>query len=205
MNILLSEMKQVQEKLLGSVNLKFIKDYFKNEEYLYIFITQFKALVSNLVTIDLLLEKGQFEDSMTIFRKFVETFFIILSIIENPSIVNEYILHNKYLAQRACNENTAEIRRILKENPENFIEYGYLKKIKEEKKIAGKYSINLVAKCANVPQFYEWYRLSSNFVHNNLTSLVYDEKEGILKLKNRIKLSVKYLIDRLKKNLGLDL
>lgn len=204
MDDVIKNIKSFEKRLADSKNLKKIKNYFKVDDYVYIFITQFKTLISNLISIQSLLNINQFEDAMTIFRKYLETLLTMLCILENPQLVSEYILHNKYLAQRACGENTQEIDRLIKNNPNSFLEYGFLKKLKDSRNLKDKYSIRLVAKCGNVSKYYRWYRISSNFVHNNLTSLIYNVADGSIKLMSWTNSSVDYLTTKIKEKIPLN-
>ncbi|MFH5882358.1 DUF5677 domain-containing protein [Liberiplasma polymorphum] len=177
----------LENDIRNSNNLRKISSYFKNKEYVYVFVNQIEILKKNLKSIKLLVQNGLFEDAMTIFRKYIETYLSMTVIIVHPKLVKEFLKHNMWIGQRACNENMKEIRRIISSNVQGYLEYGYLASLEGVRNRNGAYTVRSLSIAANLTDYYELFRKSSNFVHNNLASTTYSINEGITSLDNWLK------------------
>ena len=153
-------------------NINQYNRYFKNERYLYILIKQYNGLISNIKSINALLQIDNPEDAFTIFRKYLETYLIMMSVLKNKQIVNLYVEHDKILGKKVCKLDVNEVKQYCLGKPDGFLEYGYLESVIDTSREDFKYTMRDVAKAANLYYFYDkGYRISNNFVHNNLTSV----------------------------------
>lgn len=176
MELCLSTMKEEN-------NLQKLYHYFKNKHYILIFINQYNNLMTNMKSITLLEEAGNLNDGFTILRKYLETYFIMMSLIVHPDLVEKYIKHNEMLGLKACKKDLGKVKAFIKEKPNNYLEYGYLEKYIDQNQKTFKYSAKSAALVGNVLQFHRYYQMSNNFVHNNLTSVKIDqakEKETLI-------------------------
>lgn len=188
------------EKLIKEKqNIEKIYRYFNELEYVHVFATEIKALRTNLQSIEVLLEEHLFEDAMTIFRKYLETYLSLSSIVKHPELSGKYLLHNKLIGQKACGENLEDIKRIISNNPKGYLEYGYLASLGNVTNKYGNYTVRSVAKASELLNYYDWYRKSSNFVHNNLASTNYDIQSGKASLKSWINMSLDRLVKSIHK------
>ncbi|MDY0276682.1 MAG: DUF5677 domain-containing protein [Acholeplasma sp.] len=177
-------------------NLKKLDKYFLSHEFIYIFITNLKVICNNLISIDALIKIDQFEDAMSIFRKYIETYLLLLSVLENPTIASIYAKHNFLIGQRACGKDTENIEKLIRNNPKNFLEYGYLEKLINNYDSKTSLSMSDVARAAKKQDFHRWYKVASNFMHNSLVSTKTDKEHGIERLNEWMSTSVSYLVNR---------
>ena len=68
-------------------NVQKLYHYFENKNYILIFINQYNNLLTNMKSITLLEEAGNLNDGFTILRKYLETYFIMMSVIVHPDLV----------------------------------------------------------------------------------------------------------------------
>lgn len=167
--------------------------YFKNKNYLVIFKKQLIKLSSNLDSIMLLIDNNFIEDAFTIFRKYLETYFILMSVLEHPEVVDEYLENDKYLGLKACKKDLNLVRAFCNGKPDGYLEYGYLERFVEDDEDF-KYTTRFVAKVAGVEQFHCLYKMSNNFVHNNLTSVNMNLEDGKKTLYKAIEDTTMHLI-----------
>ena len=80
MQKLIDEMKQFQETLNSKESIKKLVSYYGDKFYALIFLKQYERLVVNMKSIGALLEIDSIEDSYTIFRKYIETYSIMMSV-----------------------------------------------------------------------------------------------------------------------------
>ena len=193
MNCLIDEMYEFEKCLKKSDNIKKLISYFDNKFYVLVLLRQYERLLINLKSIDALVKIDSVEDAYTIFRKYIETYVIIMSIYENKEVVNEYMIHDSYLGFKACGMKKDEIKYFTENKPDGFLEYGYLESIVDTSKDDFKYTIKTVCKAASLDGYYNWYRLCNNFVHNNLSSVQIDSHEGQSKLIEKCKISFNLL------------
>ena len=73
------------------------------KRYLIILEWQIDKISNNLNTIDCLIKKEYIEDAYTIFRKMLETFFLIESVLVNPQVARTYIIHEDKLSKKVIN------------------------------------------------------------------------------------------------------
>lgn len=95
-------MQEHYELMRETDNVQKLYSYFKNKKYLVLFLKQYNGLITNMKSIALLVDIGNVEDSFTIFRKYLETYFIMMSIIEHPDLVENYIQHDVYIGMKVC-------------------------------------------------------------------------------------------------------
>ena len=126
MNSLIEEMYKLLERIRDSKAFQKLCNYYDNKFYAYIFLKQYEQLCSNIKSINALLTIDSVEDAYTIFRKYLETYFIMMSIYENKDIVGKYMVHDAYVGYKACGEKMDEIKLFIRDKPEGFLEYGYL-------------------------------------------------------------------------------
>lgn len=70
------------------------------KRYLVILEWQIDKISDNLNTIDCLINKEYIEDAYTIFRKMLETFFLVESVLVNPQVARTYIIHEDKLSKK---------------------------------------------------------------------------------------------------------
>lgn len=196
----------MQEELTlmrDDINIQKLYKYFKNKTYLVLFLKQYNGLINNLLSINALINISNVEDALTIFRKYLETYFIMMSIIEHPDLVETYIKHDTYISKKVCKKDLNEVKTFCSGKPEGYLEYGYLEKyidIDDD----FKYTTKVVAEVGNVSNFHIWYKMCNNFVHNNLTSVSVDSKDALESLLQGIKRTTSLLISKINNILGLN-
>ena len=111
MQKLIVEMKKFQETLNSKESIKKLVSYYGDKFYVLIFLKQYERLLVNMKSIGALLEIDSIEDSYTIFRKYIETYSIMMSVYENRSVVKKYMIHDSYIGYKACGEKKDEIKK----------------------------------------------------------------------------------------------
>ena len=172
-------------------------EYFNDPKFINIFKKQYYSMIKNSMSIEALLSIGNLEDAYTIFRKYIETYILSISVLENPNVANKFLIHDKYLSYKATNTNISELREFYKDKPDGYLQYGYLEDIVDSSDPDFRYSIRTVAEASNVLEYYDWYRISNNFVHNNVNNVSIDMEDGIEKLIGLMRISSDYFIKRL--------
>ncbi len=169
-DLALKKMKDKEIFLKEDENLQKLYKHYNNKKYLVLFFKQYSSLIRNITAISLLYEEELFEEALIVLRKYLETFFVIMSVLEKPNLVKKYMMHDKYLGKKACNIDLKEVRMFTANKEEGYLEYGYIEDYVEIK-LNFQYSLKRVAEVGNVVKFHRYYRLCNNFVHNNLTSV----------------------------------
>ena len=166
----MNDLSQIKTKLCEkSFQINLYKQT-QAKRYLIILEWQIDKISNNLKTIDCLIKKEYIEDAYTIFRKMLETFFLIESVLVNPQVARTYIIHEDKLSKKVINNyRTDEVKAFIEGKPDGYLEYGFVEKIVDTSEEGFKYTIKTVANAAGVSDLYKWYRITSNFVHNNLT------------------------------------
>lgn len=192
-----SQIKKMNNFLiLLKENINVLNKFFKNERYLYILIKQYNGLINNVKSIDALLQLDNVEDAFTIFRKYLETYLIMMSVLKNKNIVDLYVEHDKFIGKKVCKIDIDEVKQYCSEKPDGYLEYGYLESVIDTTREDFKYTMRDVANAAGLYYFYEkGYKISNNFVHNNLTSVNIKTKDSKQKL---IDLCVKSIDEMIK-------
>ena len=140
-------------------------------------------MLSNLKSMDSLLAIDEVEDAYTIFRKMLETFFLVKSVLVNPQIARTYIIHEDKLSKKVMNNyRTDEVKAFIEGKPDGYLEYGFVEQLVDTSEEGFKYTIKTVANAADVGDLYKWYRVTSNFVHNNLTQFKINKPDLSAKL-----------------------
>ena len=140
-------------------------------------------MLSNLKSMDSLLAIDEVEDAYTIFRKMLETFFLVESVLVNPQIARTYIIHEDKLSKKVMNNyRTDEVKAFIEGKPDGYLEYGFVEQLVDTSEEGFKYTIKTVANAAGVGDLYKWYRVTSNFVHNNLTQFKINKPDLSAKL-----------------------
>ena len=80
------DFKEQYSKLKIQENLQELYKYYRNKKYIAILLKQYNGILKNLESINLLVSYALYEDAFTIFRKYIETYFIIISIYEHPDL-----------------------------------------------------------------------------------------------------------------------
>ena len=155
----------------------------QTKRYLVILEWQIDKISDNLNTIDCLVKKEYIEDAYTIFRKMLETFFLVESVLVNPQIARTYIIHEDKLSKKVMNNyRTDEVKAFVEGKPDGYLEYGFVEQLVDTSEEGFKYTIKTVANAAGVGDLYKWYRITSNFVHNNLTQFKINKPDLYAKL-----------------------
>jgi hypothetical protein len=163
-------MQEELKPMRDDANIQKLYKYFKNKTYLVLFLKQFNGLIINLKSIELLVNANNIEDALTISRKYLETYFIMMSIIEHPVLVESYVKHDIYIGKKVCKKDLNEVKSFCSGKPDGYLEYGYLEKYVDIDDDF-KYTTKIVAEVGNVLNFHIWYKMCNNFVYNNLTSV----------------------------------
>lgn len=193
MNQILNEMKEKYTFLRNDDNVQKLYHYFKDKKYIAIFFKQFNCLISNLNSIEILVNANSIEDAFTIFRKYLETYFILMSVINYPDLVQEYLKHDQYITDKVMGYNKNKMKELRINHIDGFIEYGYIDKYLTERNF-DKYNIHQVSKVAGVEKYYIYYKKCNNFVHNNLTSINVNLEDAKDALEKGVNNTVKYLL-----------
>lgn len=197
MKQILYDMNDTYNDICSEQFYNLFKNYFDDEAFIEILKNQYLSMLKNVMSIDALLDISNLEDAYTIFRKYIETYILSISVVEHPDTSNKFIIHSKYLTYKANGTNYDELKAFYKDKPDGFLQYGYIEDYVDDSILDFRYSIRSVAEVSNVKDYYEWYRISNNFVHNNTSGLFVDLDEGISKLKSMIKISSDYYIKKL--------
>ena len=203
MNDILLSMQEKLKLMRDDSNIQKLYKYFKNKTYLVLFLKQYNGLIINLKSIKLLVNASNIEDALTIFRKYLETYFIMMSIIEHPDLVDSYVKHDVYISKKACKKDIKKVKAFCSGKPDGFLEYGYLEKYVDVDDDF-KYTTKVVAEVGNVSNFHIWYKMCNNFVHNNLTSVNVDLSDGKETLLQGIEKTSNLLNEKIKKILDLN-
>lgn len=196
MNEIIISMQEQLQLMRNDSNIQKLYKYFKNEIYLVLFLKQYNCLIINLKSIELLVNANNVEDALTIFRKYLETYFIMMSIMEHPDLVDAYIKHDAYIRKKVCKKDLKDVKLFCSGKPDGYLEYGYLEKYVDIDDDF-KYTTKTVAEVANVLNFHVWYKMCNNFVHNNLTSVSVDPKDALCSLINGIDQTTSLLKSRI--------
>lgn len=197
MQNLIDDMKQLQKKLNSKEAIKKLVSYYGDKFYVLVLLKQYERLIVNMKSICALLGIDSIEDSYTIFRKYIETYAIMMSVYENRTVVKKYMLHDYYIGYKACGEKKDEIKNFVLGEPEGFLEYGYLEGVVDTSDQDFKYTMKTVCKAAQLDEYYQWYRQCNNFVHNNLSSVKIDPFEGKTKLIEKCRKSFNHYKNKL--------
>lgn len=203
MNDIIISMQEKLKKMRDDSNIQKLYKYFKNKTYLVLFLKQYNGLINNILSIDALVKINNIEDALTIFRKYLETYFILMSIIEHPDLVEKYIKHDFYISKKVCKTDLKEIRAFCSGKPDGYLEYGYLEKYVDIDDDF-KYTTKTVAEVANVLNFHVWYKMCNNFVHNNLTSVSVDSKDALESLLQGVEKTTSLLMKKIDEILDLN-
>jgi hypothetical protein len=157
----------------------------KSKEYIVRLFIKIEKIFQNYRSIELLLEGDFVEDSYTVFRKFLETYFMVFVNLSNPIIINRYLIHERYLTLKVIGHSLQEVKTFTNNKPDGFLEYGFIEELVDSKAIGFRYTIKAIAEVADQLKYYKWYKISSNFVHNNLNQVSINKvelKEKLLKM-----------------------
>lgn len=197
MKQILFDMNDTYKDMCSDQFYNIFKNYFDDEAFINILKNQYESMLKNVMSINALLNISNLEDAYTIFRKYIETYILSISVLNNPDVAHKFIIHFTYLTYKANGTNYDELKAFYKDKPDGFLQYGYIEDYVDSAQEDFRYSIRSVAEVAGVKDYYDWYRISNNFVHNNTNGLSIDIEEGITKLKSLIKISSDYYIKRL--------
>ena len=68
-------------------------------------------------------------------------------------------------------EMSYDDRQFYKGKPDGFLQYGFIEEYVDTTADDFRYSIRTIAEASNIVSYYDWYRVSNNFVHNNTANL----------------------------------
>jgi hypothetical protein len=203
MNDILISMQEELKPMRDDSNIQKLYKYFKNKTYLVLFLKQYNGLIINLKSIELLVNANNIEDALTISRKYLETYFIMMSIIEHPVLVESYVKHDIYIGKKVCKKDLNEVKSFCSGKPDGYLEYGYLEKYVDIDDDF-KYTTKIVAEVGNVLNFHIWYKMCNNFVHNNLTSVSVNSKDALESFVQGVERTTSYLKNRIENILSLN-
>ena len=189
---LIDEMNKELSRLRDDSEVQKIYHYFHNKTYVIIFIKQYSGLISNLQSTNLLLNAGFVEDAFTIYRKYLETFFVLLSVIEHPDLADAYVLHDKYTSMKVCKQELDKVRQYTSGKPEGYLEYGYLEPYIRQRDDM-RYTTRDAAEVGGAKKWHYLYKMSSNFIHNNFNAVSVDLGDAQTVLVKACRDTVKYL------------
>jgi len=149
----------------------------KSKEYIVRLFIKIEKILQNYRSIQLLLEGDFIEDSYTVFRKFLETYFMVFVNLSNPNIINRYLIHEHFLTLKVIGHSLQEVKTFTNNKPDGFLEYGFIEALVDSKSIGFKYTIKSIAQVSDQLKYYKWYKISSNFVHNNLNQVSINKVE----------------------------
>ena len=110
MKNLINNMEELRKELNSKEGIIKLISYYGNKFYVFVFLRQYEKLIVNMKSINSLIGIDSIEDSYTIFRKYLETYSIMMSIYENKVVVKEYMVHDSYIGYKACGEKKEEIK-----------------------------------------------------------------------------------------------
>jgi hypothetical protein len=203
MNDILISMQEELKPMRDDSNIQKLYKYFKNKTYLVLFLKQYNGLIINLKSIELLVNANNIEDALTISRKYLETYFIMMSIIEHPVLVESYVKHDIYIGKKVCKKDLNEVKSFCSGKPDGYLEYGYLEKYVDIDDDF-KYTTKIVAEVGNVLNFHIWYKMCNNFVYNNLTSVSVNSKDALESFVQGVERTTSYLKNRIENILSLN-
>ena len=208
MREILAKMKETYKDIYSKQFEEMFNNYFDDKEYINVFCRQYYSMLKNVESIDALLKIQNYEDAFSIFRKYIETFILSYSVVKFPKISHKFLIHDKYLTLKSQGELTYEDRQFYKGKPDGFLQYGFIEDYVDSSLDDFRYSIKTVADVSEISAYYDWYRISNNFVHNNTTNLNVEGKDAYEKIKQMVKESsdkfILLLKDIIKKmNVGL--
>lgn len=174
------------------------KSYFSTPQYIKIIRVQYYSMIMNCKSIEALIKIQNLEDAYSIFRKYIETYILMYSVVTHPDIADKFVLHTEYLLQKSQGGLNYDVRNILKDKPDGYLQYGYLEKYINTNTDDFRYSLKTVAEVSGIEKFYQWYQITNNFIHNNTMNLSVNANEGSEKLVSMIKETEKQFIDTLK-------
>ncbi len=194
----LVKMKETYKDIYSKQFEELFNDYFDDPKYIDVFCRQYYSMLKNVESIDALLKIQNYEDAFTIFRKYIETYILSFFVIKHPMCAHKFIIHDKYLTLKSQGELTYEDKKFYKDKPDGFLQYGYIEEFVDTTVPDFRYSIRTVAEVCGIVQYYDWYRISNNFVHNNTTNLNVESMEAYNKIKQMIIESTDKMVDYLK-------
>ncbi len=158
------------------------KKYFNSSQYIKIIRVQYYSMVMNVKSIDALLKIQNLEDAYSIFRKYIETYILMYSVVVHPDVADKFVKHSDYLSQKSQGGLPQDVKNIIKEKPDGYLQYGYLEDYIDTSVEDFRYSLRSVAQVSDIEKFYNWYQITNNFIHNNTMNLSIDVNEGSSKL-----------------------
>ncbi len=154
--------KQKQRELFSRI---------KSKEYIVFLGFKVERLRANVESIYILNDHQIIEDAYTILRKFIETYMFIMINVKKPELITKYLYHNQMLTLKIINKKIYQVKEFTKGKPDGFLEYGFVESLVDSTQQGFKYTMHTIAKIAEQEKYYRWYKICSNFVHNNLNNL----------------------------------
>jgi len=198
MREILAKMKETYKDIYSKQFEQMFQNYFDDKSYIDVFCRQYYSMLKNVESIDALLKIQNYEDAFTIFRKYIETFILSYTILKYPNISSKFLLHDKYLTLKSQGEMSYDDRQFYKGKPDGFLQYGFIEEYVDTTSPDFRYSIRTIAEASNIVSYYDWYRVSNNFVHNNTANLNIEAKDAYTKIREMISESSDKMIDFLK-------
>jgi hypothetical protein len=187
------KLNKIRDFLLDKNFQKKIFIRIKSKEYIVHAILKIEKMIENHQSINILINHNLIEDSYTILRKFLETYFFISVNLVNPSIIPTYLEHEKMLTLKVVGASLDDVKKYTYGKPDGFLEYGFVQDLVQMNSPGFKFTIKSVAEAGGQIQYYRWYKVCSNFVHNNLNQVAMDKES----LKNKIIVMINQLVNNL--------
>ena len=187
------KLNKIRDFLLDKNFQKKIFIRIKSKEYIVHAILKIEKMIENHQSINILINHNLIEDSYTILRKFLETYFFISVNLVNPSIIPTYLEHEKMLTLKVVGASLDDVKKYTYGKPDGFLEYGFIQDLVQMNSPGFKFTIKSVAESGGQIQYYRWYKVCSNFVHNNLNQVAMDKES----LKDKIIVMINQLVNNL--------
>ncbi len=189
------KLNKIRDFLLDKDFQKKIFFRIKSKEYIVHAVLKIEKMIENHQSINILINNNLIEDSYTILRKFLETYFFISVNLVNPSIIPTYLEHEKMLTLKVVGASLDDVKKYTYGKPDGFLEYGFVQDLVQMNSPGFKFTIKSVADAGGQYQYYKWYKICSSFVHNNLNQVKMNKES----LKEKIIVMINQLVDNLYK------
>lgn len=198
MRKIIANMTETYKDIYSKEFEELFKSYFSTPQYIKILRVQYYSMVINCKSIEALIKIQNIEDAYSIFRKYIETYILMYSVVKFPQTASKFVTHTNYLSQKSQGGLSYEIRNMLKEKPDGYLQYGYLEGYIDENVEDFRYSLKSVAEACDIEKFYNWYQITNNFIHNNTMNLSINAEEGAQKIVSMITETEKQFVSTLK-------
>lgn len=186
MRSVIAKMTETYQDMVSKQFEDMFKTYFSTPQYVKIIRVQYYSMAVNCKSIDALIKIQNIEDAYSIFRKYIETFILMYSVVVHPDTALKFVNHTNYLSQKSQGGLPYEVKNMLRDKPDGYLQYGYLEDYVDTNVEDFRYSLKSVAEASGIEKFYTWYQITNNFIHNNTMNLSVNVEEGAAKLVSMI-------------------